>query len=93
MSNYGVNKFLRTCLHNPAFRTLAKEDAEAAMAQMPITGEEKALLRAGDVAALYERGVHPFLLSFLTRWELFGVTVQLYSERMQQAKDWRRATG
>lgn len=92
MSNYGIHKFFRTCLHDTGFRALAKSDPEAAMATMAITEEEKDLLRKGDVKALYERGVHAFLLSFLTRWELFGVTVEKYSARIQQAKDWRKET-
>lgn len=92
MSIYGVHKFFRTCLHDENFRALAKSDPEAAMAQMPLTDEDKDQLRRGDVKALYERGVHAFLLSYYTRWELFGVTVPVYSERIQQAKDWRKDT-
>lgn len=91
MSIYGVNKFLRSCLHDRDFRALAQSDPEAAMSKMPISEEEKAMLRAGDIAGLYEHGVHPFLMSFLTRWDLFGVTVQIYSERIHQAKDWRKS--
>ena len=91
MSIYGINKFFRTCLHDKAFRSLARENPEAALAQMPLSEAEKDMLRRGDVKSLYEYGAHPFLMSFLTRWDLFGVTVALYSERMQQAKDWRKA--
>ncbi len=91
MSNYGIHKFFRTCLHDHAFRELAKTDPEAAMAKMPITDEEKELLRKGDAKTLYERGVHAFLLSFFTRWELFGVTVEKYSASIHKAKDWRKS--
>ena len=91
MSIYGVNKFLRTCLHDEQFRALAKNDPEIAMTRMAISDAEKAMLRAGDMKGLYEHGVHAFLLSYLTRWELFGVTVARYSESIRQAKDWRRA--
>jgi hypothetical protein len=41
---------------------------------------------AGDVAWLYERGAHPFLLALLTRWDLFGLTVHSYSERIRAAR-------
>jgi len=91
MSIYGINKFFRCCLHDKNFRALAKSDPEAAMTKMPLTESEKDMLRRGDVAALYGHGAHAFLLSFLTRWELFGVTVEQYSERIHQAKDWRKA--
>ena len=93
MSVYGIHKFLRTCLHDTAFRELALGDPETALTRVPLTEEEKQALRAGDVAWLYEHGVHAFLLSFLTRWELFGVTVARYSERIHQAKDWRKSAG
>jgi hypothetical protein len=92
MSVYGVHKFLRSCLHDTAFRSRALEDPEAALAQMPLDEAEKRALREGDIAWLYEHGVHAFLLSYLTRWTLFGVSVPIYSERIQQAKDWRQAS-
>ncbi len=91
MSTYGVNKFLRTCQMNRDFRALAKSDPETAMAQMPLTDAEKEMMRRGDIKALYEQGVHAFILSYFTRFELFGVTVARYSESIQQAKDWRKA--
>ncbi|MDB5572209.1 MAG: aromatic-ring-opening dioxygenase LigAB, LigA subunit [Hyphomicrobiales bacterium] len=89
MSVYGVHKFLRTCQHDRAFRALALEDPEAALARMPLSDDEKAAMRAGDVAWLYEHGVHAFLLSFFTRWTLFGVTNDLYTQRIHQARDAR----
>jgi hypothetical protein len=89
MSVYGIHKFFRTCLHDKAFRELALTEPEAAMARMPISDEEKQALRDGNVAWLYEHGVHAFLLSYLTRWNLFGVNVPMYSERIHEAKDWR----
>lgn len=92
MSVYGVHKFLRSCLHDTDFRSRALEDPEAALAQMPLDEAEKRALREGDIAWLYENGVHAFLLSYLTRWTLFGVSVPIYSERIQQAKDWRQAS-
>jgi hypothetical protein len=54
---------------------------------LALTDEERAALLAGDVAWLYERGAHPFLLAYLTRWELFGLTVPLYSERIRAARE------
>ena len=90
MSNYGVHKFFRTCLHDTAFRELALTQPESAMAQMPLDETEKELLRTGNAGALFERGINAYLLSFFTRWELFGVTVDAYSTSIQQAKDWRK---
>jgi hypothetical protein len=92
MSVYGVHKFLRYCLHDLAFRARAVEASESALAQMPLDEAEKRALRAGDIAWLYEHGVHAFLLSYLTRWTLFDVTVPIYSERIQRARDWRKGS-
>ena len=87
MSNYGIHKLCRSALHNHAIRQALKDDPVKAMEQFPLTDEEKKLLLAGDVATLWERGASGFLLSYLTRWQIFGLTVGLYTERMRKAKD------
>ena len=92
MSVYGIHKFLRTCQHDTTFRRIALDDPEAALAQMPLDEAERRAMREGDIAWLYEHGVHAFLLCYMTRWSLFGVTVPIYSERIHQAKDWRKAS-
>jgi hypothetical protein len=76
-------------LHDLAFREALKRDPAAAIAPLALTDEERAALLAGDVAWLYEHGCHPFLLAYLTRWELFGLPVAVYSERIRRAKDAR----
>jgi hypothetical protein len=93
MSNYGIHKLCRSALHNHAIRQALKDDPVKAMEQFPLTDEEKKLLLAGDVATLWERGASGFLLSYLTRWQIFGLTVGLYTERMRKAKDWRYPEG
>ena len=86
MSIYAVNKLCREALHDPVFRAALEHDPSSAMASLPLTAEERSALLNGDVAWLYERGAHPFLLAYLTRWELFGLTVPLYSERIRLAR-------
>jgi Aromatic-ring-opening dioxygenase LigAB, LigA subunit len=93
MSIYGVHKLCRAALHDRAIRDEIKTNPAAALEKFPLTDEEKKLLLAGDVAALWERGVSGFLLSYLTRWELLGLTVEVYAERMRKAKDWRYPQG
>lgn len=93
MSNYGVHKLCRAALHDIACRNLMKTDPEAEMARFPLSEREKQMLRDGDVGGLWERGVSGFLLSYLTRWELFGLTVPVYCDRMRAAKDWRYPDG
>ena len=86
MSTYAVNKLCRDALHDPAFREALKRDPASAIAPLSFTDDERSALLGGDVAWLYERGAHPFLLAYLIRWELFGLTVALYSERIRQAR-------
>ena len=87
MSIYAVNKLCREALRDAAFRAALKRDPCAAIASLPLPGEGSAAPPHGDVAWLYERGAHPFLLAYLTRWELFGLTVPLYSERIRTARE------
>jgi hypothetical protein len=87
MSIYAVNKLCRQTLHDLSLRQALKNEPEKTVAAWPLTGEERAALLAGDVARLYELGAHPYLLSYLTRYELFGLTVPVYSERMRAAHE------
>ena len=86
MSIYAVNKLCRDALHDVGFRDALKRDPNAAMAPLALTDAERAALLGGDVAWLYEQGAHPFLLAYLTRWELFGLTVARYSERIRSGR-------
>ena len=76
-------------LHDPAWREALKRDPKSAIARLPLSDDERSALLNGDVAWLYEQGAHPFLLAYLTRWELFGLTVSLYSERIRAARQSR----
>jgi hypothetical protein len=89
MSVFAVNKLCRDALHDLAFREALKRDPAAAIASLDLTDDERKGLLAGDVARLYEWGCHPFLLAYLTRWDLFGLTVERYSERIRTAHDAR----
>jgi len=89
MSVYAINKLCRDALHDLAFREALKRDPAAAIAPLDLTAEERDALLAGDVARLYEWGCHPFLLAYLTRWDLFGLTVPVYSERIHAVRDER----
>jgi hypothetical protein len=87
MSVYAVNKLCRDALHDLAFREALKSDPGAAIAPLDLTDEERKALLAGDVVRLFEMGCHPYLMGYLTRWGLFGLTVQVYAERMRTAPD------
>lgn len=89
MSVYAINKICRDALHDLAFRQAIKSDPAAAIASRELSGDERRALLAGDVAWLYEHGCHPFLMSYLTRWELFGLKPIVYTERIRKAHDAR----
>jgi hypothetical protein len=89
MSVYSINKLCRQALHDPALREALKSDPAGTVASWPLTDDERRALLEGDIAWLYEHGVHPFLMSYLTRWELFGLSVRAYSERVRLAQDAR----
>jgi hypothetical protein len=87
MSIYTVNKLCHRVFHDVAFREAVKRDPAAAIAQWPFSEAERTALLEGDVKRLYEWGAHPFLLAHFCRWDLFGLTRALYSERMRHARD------
>jgi hypothetical protein len=87
MSIYAVNKLCRDALHDLAFREALRRDPQSAIAPLALTNDERVALLAGDVAWLYEHGAHPFLLAYLTRWDLFGLSVARYSERIRTARE------
>jgi hypothetical protein len=89
MSVYAVNKLCRDALRDLALRERLKHDPAGAIAALDLTQDERCALLSGDVARLYEWGCHPFLLAYLPRWELFGLTIALYSERIRKARDVR----
>ena len=87
MSIYQLNKMCHRTLGDPEFRAAMKRDPSTATSEFKFTEEERKALMGGDVARLFEMGVHPFLLSFLTRYELLGLTTEVYSERIRKARD------
>jgi hypothetical protein len=86
MSIFAVNHLCREVLRDHAFRAAVKADPAKALASLDLTAEERRLLLAGDVGALYRLGVNGFLMNYLARFEVFGLTVQSYNERMRAVK-------
>ena len=81
MSVYAIDKLCRDALHDIAFREAVKRDPAAAIASRDLTDDERSALLSGDVARLYQWGCHPFLLTYLTRWDLFGRSEERRTER------------
>ena len=83
MSVYAVNYLCRELLRDHAFRAAMKQDPAAALAKYDLSDEEREALLAGDVARLYRLGVNAFLMGYLPRFEVCGLTLPVYNERIR----------
>ena len=86
MSIFAVNYLCREVLRDHAFRAWMKADPVTALAPLDLTDEERRALIAGDVDTLYRMGVNGFLMGYLARYEVCGLNVEIYNERMRAVK-------
>jgi hypothetical protein len=86
MSIYAVNHLCREVLRDHAFRAAMKADPATALAPLDLTDAERNALIAGDVGELYRLGVNGFLMGYLARFEVCGLNVGNYNERMRAVK-------
>ena len=66
-------------------RALARASPETALDRFDLTAFERENLLAGEVGRLQAAGCYSFLLSYLPRWNIFGLTVSSYGVRMRAA--------
>jgi hypothetical protein len=85
MSIYAVDKLCRRVVCEPGLVAQLREDPEPALfaATPPLSDEERELLLAGDVGRLGRMGANFFLLHQLGRFELFGLTLPIYAQRIR----------
>jgi aromatic-ring opening dioxygenase LigAB LigA subunit len=87
VSAYAVNKLARLTLHDLSLREQMRSDPEAVVASFAgLSDEERAALLAGQVGRLHELGAHSFLLGYLARYGLVGLTQEIYAERMRASR-------
>jgi hypothetical protein len=86
MSIFAVNHLCREVLRDHIFRAAMKSDAAKALAPLYLTDDERRALLAGDVGALYRMGVNAFLMGYLARFEVCGLNVEIYNQRMRAVK-------
>jgi hypothetical protein len=93
VSIYAVDKLCRRVVREPALVEALRSDPEAALraSQPPLSDEERELLLAGDVGRLGRMGANFFLLHQLGRFELLGLTLPIYSERIRAEYSAERA--
>jgi hypothetical protein len=86
MSVFAVNYLCRELLRDHAFRAAMKSDPAKALSGLDLTKDERRALLAGDVGMLFRMGVNGFLMGYLARFEVCGLNVQSYNERMRAVK-------
>jgi hypothetical protein len=86
MSIFAVNYLCREVLRDHAFRAAMKADPAKALAPLDLTDDERRALLAGDVGALYRMGVNGFLMGYLPRFEVCGLNMENYNQRMRAVK-------
>jgi hypothetical protein len=87
MSKYAVAKFCRDMVMDIGRREQAQTDPAGALDAYDLTSLERKLLLSGDIGELYLQGYNGFLLSFLTRFNIFGLNPEIFSERMRGIAD------
>ena len=83
MTTFAVNHLCREVLRDHAFRAAMKADPAKALAPLDLTDEERRALVAGDVGTLYRLGANGFLMGYLARFEVCGLNVEIYNQRMR----------
>ena len=83
MSIFAVNYLCREVLRDHAFRAAMKRDPAQALAAKDLTEAERQALLAGDVGALFRMGANAFLMAYMARFEVCGLNVEIYNQRMR----------
>jgi Aromatic-ring-opening dioxygenase LigAB, LigA subunit len=86
MTIFAVNYLCREVLRDHGFRAAMKADPAQALAPLDLTDAERNALVAGDVGTLYRMGVNGFLMGYLARFEVCGLNIASYNERMRAVK-------
>jgi hypothetical protein len=88
MSIISVNHLCRDVTRDPTLRAAFLRDPAGALASYPrkFTAAERTALLAGDVGTLYQMGVNPYVMGYLGRYGVFGLTVESYSERVRASE-------
>ena len=85
MSVFTVNHICRELLRDHGFRAAMKADPGKALEGKNLSEPERNALLAGDVATLYRMGVNSFLMGYLCRFEVCGLTLDTYNNRIRSA--------
>ncbi len=85
MSTFAVNHLCRQTLRDAGFREAMRSDPRAAVAGLDLTPAEREALVHGEVGELFRLGANAFLLGYLVRFGLLGLTLETYRTRLRAA--------
>ena len=93
MSVISINHLCRDVTRNPVLRQAFLNDPAGELNKYPrkFTAAEQSALLAGDVGALYQMGVNAYLMGYLARYGLFGLTSEIYSTRVRASEETKKA--
>lgn len=84
MSLYYINKVFYKLETDEHFLAAFRDNVDEALKEFPLTAEEAAAIKSGDIVTLYQLGSHAFLLNSLARHKLCGVNQDNYLERIKK---------
>jgi hypothetical protein len=87
MSVYAINRMCHQLMHDKNWRHAMQVDPHRAIATLDLTDKERRLVLEGEVGELYMLGANAFLLGYLTRFNILGLTLPVYNQRMRAVRD------
>jgi hypothetical protein len=87
MSVYAINRMCHQLMHDKNWRHAMQADPQRAIATLDLTDKERRLVLDGEVGELYMLGANAFLLGYLTRFNILGLTLPVYNQRMRAVRD------
>lgn len=91
MSIYAVDLACRHLIQDKAYRQAMLEDPHRALMPFDLIDDERRAIVKGDVGRLYLAGAHDFLLGYLMRFNIGGLTLPVYNARMRAVAGTKRS--
>lgn len=83
---YAVHCVCKRVATDEGFRAALREDPESVLAGLDLKESQRDALLRGDVAELYEAGAHEYVLMWLGRFEVLGLDLKTFMQRIQTAR-------
>jgi Aromatic-ring-opening dioxygenase LigAB, LigA subunit len=82
MSVYAVHKIAHLVQKDPAFRERVRTDPATAIADFPLTADERNAILAGDVGRLAQLGAHGYVIGAFAQQQVLGLSMANYPQRI-----------